>query len=113
MEIRDNVMVYYIGSEGPRLVRLAMRYSNNHFVVYDPQTEDGTDSIIVPAMQKAARMVQKRYFQVQKAKDARIFGILIGTLSVARYRDILKRVRELLKRMGRKHYTFIVGKVNV
>eukprot|EP00945_MAST-04E_sp_MAST-4E-sp1_P008209 g8209.t1 len=112
-KLGDNVLIYYVGTEGPRLVRLAMRYSNNPFLVYDPRAGDGADRVVVPAMQKAARMVQKRYFQVQKAKDARIFGILIGTLSVSRYRDILKRVRELLKRMGRKHYTFIVGKVNV
>jgi len=103
-------LIYYIGAEGPRLVRLAMRYSNHPFLVFDP-TDSGR--AVVPAMEKAARMVQKRYFQVQKAKDANIFGILIGTLSVARYRDVLERVRLLLRRMGRKFYTFIVGKVNV
>jgi diphthamide biosynthesis protein 2 len=106
----DDCLIYYIGTEGPRLVRLAMRYSNHPFLVFDPNDSIGA---VVPAMEKAARMVQKRYFQVQKAKDASIFGILIGTLSVARYRDMLERVRLLLRRMGRKFYTFIVGKVNV
>jgi diphthamide biosynthesis protein 2 len=118
--IHDNTIFIYIGTQTPRLIRLIMRYNMHKFLVYDPHhcsklNESNTNSTLLlqPAMNKVGKLVNKRYFQVQKAKDASIFGILVGTLSVARYRDVLVRVKRLLKCMGRKYYTFIVGKINV
>ena len=79
----------------------------------DAKSQEGETAFLQPAMTKVGKLVRKRYFQVEKAKDAAIFGILVGTLSVARYKDALIRVKDILKRMGRKYYTFIVGKINV
>ena len=121
--INDKTIFIYIGTQTPRLIRLIMRYNMHTFLIYDPNnnnydkdkssTTTTTTSFLQPAMNKVGKLVNKRYFQVQKAKDASIFGILVGTLSVARYKDVLIRVKQLLKAMGRKYYTFIVGKINV
>lgn len=35
---------------------------------------------------------------MQKAKEARIFGVLMGTLGVTQYRDIVQKLRSLLAR---------------
>ena len=111
--IHDKTVFVYIGTQSPRLVRLLMRYNMHEFLVYDAKSQEGGTAFLQPAMTKVGKLVRKRYFQVEKAKDAAIFGILVGTLSVARYKDVLIRVKDILKRMGRKYYTFIVGKINV
>lgn len=41
-----------------------------------------------------------RYFLVQQAKEAQIFGILMGTLGVSKYLDIVRSVQKLIKAYG-------------
>jgi len=43
------------------------------------------------------KVLRRRYFLVEKARNASIVGILVGTLGVAGYLDVVDRVRELAK----------------
>jgi diphthamide biosynthesis protein 2 len=70
----------------------------------------------------------RRYATVQKARDADVFGILVGTLGVgelhpfthrselishlASYLPLIKHLRALLARSHKKSYTISVGKLN-
>lgn len=54
----------------------------------------------------------RRYAVVQRARDADIFGILIGTLGVASYLPLIAHIRTILKRARKKSYTISVGKLN-
>ncbi len=54
----------------------------------------------------------RRYAAVQKARDADVFGILVGTLGVASYLPLISRLRTLLSRSRKKSYTITVGKLN-
>ncbi|SJL06508.1 related to Diphthamide biosynthesis protein 2 [Armillaria ostoyae] len=58
------------------------------------------------------RLLMRRYAVVQKARDADVFGILVGTLGVANYLPLIKHIREILKRAHKKSYTISVGKLN-
>lgn len=53
------------------------------------------------------------YFLMQKAKDADVVGIVAGTLGVANYRDVVQRLKQVVKQAGKKSYTFLMGKLNV
>lgn len=53
-----------------------------------------------------------RYYLIEKAKDAQIVGILIGTLGVKDYLDIIERLKKVLRTAGKKFYTFSMGKPN-
>lgn len=37
----------------------------------------------------------RRYFLVQKAKEANVVGILVGTLGVANYMDVIQRLKQV------------------
>ena len=50
----------------------------------------------VPAA--VGKLLRRRYYLVEKARNAAIVGILVGTLGVAGYLDVVDRVRELAKR---------------
>ncbi len=54
----------------------------------------------------------RRYYLIEKAKDAKIFGILIGTMSVASYRCAVDHVSAILKKARRRFYSFLIGKLN-
>lgn len=55
----------------------------------------------------------KRYYAIERAKDANVVGILVGTLGVADYLSIIEQLKETIKRAGKKSYIFAMGKLNV
>lgn len=59
------------------------------------------------------RRFRSRYYLVQRAKEAGVFGIVVGTLGVQRYGSVVRALRKMIEDAGRKAYTLAVGKVNV
>lgn len=82
------------------------------------------------------KAVMKRFFLIEKAKDADIIGIVVGTLGVgkkkkknpifqhkhkhkhtiyhsAHYLEILRELKKTITKAGKKFYTFVLGKLNV
>ncbi|CAG0918436.1 unnamed protein product [Notodromas monacha] len=57
-------------------------------------------------------VVKRRYFLLEKAKDARKVGILVGTLSVKQHDEIVERLKLVLKLAGKSFHVFVVGKLN-
>lgn len=99
---------------------------------YDPSTRQvGLESI------RTNKLLMRRYVAVQKARDADVFGILVGTLGVcslhlffsslqiftfrdhvpisnftASYLPLITHLRQILKKARKKSYTISVGKLN-
>ncbi|KAF2172139.1 hypothetical protein M409DRAFT_49880 [Zasmidium cellare ATCC 36951] len=72
-----------------------------------------TDSISPAALEASTRqLLRRRYALITRLSTVPIFGILINTLSVSNYMDALSHCQDLIRRVGKKSYTFVVGKVN-
>ncbi|KAG9080517.1 Diphthamide biosynthesis protein 2 [Ceratobasidium sp. 370] len=56
----------------------------------------------------------RRYAIIQKARDADVFGILVGTLGVGKssYIPLMTHLRRILSKAQKKSYTISVGKLN-
>lgn len=104
----SNFSVFYIGSESLTMTNLFYNFPACQFFTYNPLTKEGRQESV-----NVNKMLMKRYFLIEKAKDARIVGILVGTLGVSNYLDILNRLKVLIRKAGKKSYTFLVGKINV
>ncbi|KAM3860486.1 2-(3-amino-3-carboxypropyl)histidine synthase subunit 2 [Diretmus argenteus] len=105
--IKDYRM-FYIGREGAILRNFMMTWNGCAFSSFDPVTETGrTESISVN------RALMKRYYAIERAKDADVVGILVGTLGVADYLAIIRQLKETIRRAGKKSYMFAMGKLNV
>ncbi|KAJ2923780.1 hypothetical protein H1R20_g13314, partial [Candolleomyces eurysporus] len=97
-------------------------------ISYDPQTRTAKVE-----SSRSNKMLMRRYAVVQKARDADVFGILVGTLGVgqssfpspsiaiqkidtwlclASYLPLIKHLRSLLAQHHKKSYTISVGKLN-
>eukprot|EP01114_Cavostelium_apophysatum_P022084 TRINITY_DN7873_c0_g1_i2.p1 TRINITY_DN7873_c0_g1~~TRINITY_DN7873_c0_g1_i2.p1 ORF type:complete len:537 (-),score=126.61 TRINITY_DN7873_c0_g1_i2:561-2171(-) len=106
-DIKDYA-IFYIGEEGPTLTNLMMNFGQNKFYTYNPTTSEFRQETL-----NVNRALMKRYYVVQQAKDAEVFGIVVGTLGVARYLDIIEHLKEIIRASDKRFYTFVVGKLNV
>ncbi|KAJ7485139.1 putative diphthamide synthesis protein-domain-containing protein [Mycena galericulata] len=99
--------IIYIGGESLGLTNLLITHSECSVYSYDPTT-----STARLESGRTNRLLMRRYATVQKARDADVFGILVGTLGVASYLPLIKHLRALLARSHKKSYTISVGKLN-
>ena len=102
--------IIYLGEESLSLTNLLLTLGPHSLVLsYSPlskksRLETGTTN----------RLLMRRYTLVQKARDASVIALLVGTLGINSYLPLLNSLRKLLtsKRSARKVYTISVGKLN-
>ncbi len=97
----------YVGEEGFNLSNLMLTLNRCTFYSYNPKSH----SLRAETM-NVNQQLMKRFFLIEKAKDALMIGILVATLGVANYLDIIERIKKMITAAGKKYYTFIVGKLN-
>ncbi|KAF9444614.1 diphthamide biosynthesis protein [Macrolepiota fuliginosa MF-IS2] len=102
----DYSLVLYLGGESLSLTNLLMTHAFCDVLSFDPST--GTSKI---ESSKTNKMLMRRYAIVQKARDADVFGILVGTLGVSSYLPLITYLRKLLSSHQKKSYTISVGKL--
>ena len=74
--------ILYIGDESLSLTNLIMTNSSCQVFSYDPITQSTRLE-----SGKVNRLLMRRYATVQKARDADVFGILVGTLGVGTFNE--------------------------
>eukprot|EP00124_Ichthyophonus_hoferi_P001978 Ihof_evm10s120 gene=Ihof_evmTU10s120 len=97
----------FIGKEGLTLTNLMMNFNKCKFASYNPLNRKGRLETMNVNM-----ALMRRYYLVEKAKDANVVGILLGTLGVADYMGILSHLKKVIAKAGKKSYCFVMGKVN-
>ncbi|XP_069554084.1 2-(3-amino-3-carboxypropyl)histidine synthase subunit 2 [Brachyistius frenatus] len=100
--------MFYVGQEGATLRNFMMTWNRCSFCSFDPATTKGRRESI-----SINRALMKRYYAIERAKDANVVGILVGTLGVADYLTIIQQLKETVRRAGKKSYMFAMGKLNV
>ncbi|KAF8345163.1 putative diphthamide synthesis protein-domain-containing protein [Amanita rubescens] len=99
--------IFYIGQESLGLTNLIITNAASNIISYDPATSNTRFE-----SSKTNKLLMRRYVAVQKARDADVFGILVGTLGVASYLPMIKHLRTLLAKSRKKSYTICVGRLN-
>lgn len=56
--------------------------------------------------------MKRRYFYIEKCKDAQSIGIVVATLTAKGYLDVVTHIQKLAKIRGVRTYVISVGKVN-
>ncbi|KAF8876050.1 putative diphthamide synthesis protein-domain-containing protein [Infundibulicybe gibba] len=99
--------ILYIGGETLALTTVLMTNPASDVYSYDPTTR-----VLRPESVRTNRLLMRRYVQLQKARDADVVAILVGTLGVASYLPLIRHLRALLARHHRKSYLISVGKLS-
>ena len=58
------------------------------------------------------RQLNRRFYLTQKARDAHVYGILVGTLSQLHFQSVVSTIQGNIKDSGKTCYTLAVGKIN-
>ncbi|XP_058887635.1 2-(3-amino-3-carboxypropyl)histidine synthase subunit 2-like isoform X2 [Acipenser ruthenus] len=104
----EDYRIFYIGQEGVTLTNFMMTFNQCSFYTFDPETSAGRlESVNIN------KALMKRYYLIERAKDSKVVGILVGTLGVADYLSIIDHLKDLIKKAGKKSYVFVMGKLNV
>jgi len=139
-KLAQNSLLLYIGPPSLRLSHLLMSNPStpvseisfrvlfyclclSQVIHYDPSIGQ-----VVEPEQSTNKLLMRRYAAIQRARDADVFGILVGTLGVgepshhdslppfytcartARHLPLINQLRKILKAKQKKSYTLCVGK---
>ncbi|KAG5437388.1 hypothetical protein PCANB_000819 [Pneumocystis canis] len=107
--IYNELSIFYIGKDSPALVTFAMTcYSHvSSFYSYDPKKQT-----VIHQSPFINTQLRRRYAIIQKAKDASVIGIIVGTLGVSKYLQVIHHIRKIIQKAGRKSYLFVIGKLS-
>lgn len=103
----ENYLLFWIGSDNSSFSNLLLTFNDCEIVRYDAEQRQ-----LLKDFPQQKRILNRRYYLVEKAKDANIVGILVGTLSVAGYHGMIQRMKELIEGAGKKSYTLVMGRPN-
>ncbi|KAI6127183.1 diphthamide biosynthesis protein [Pisolithus sp. B1] len=105
--VGNDGIIIYIGDESLTLTNILVTHSSNKVYSYNPTT-----NAVRLESGRTNKLLMRRFAVVQKARDADVFGILVGTLGVASYLSVITYLRNLLSHAKKKSYTISVGKLN-
>ena len=103
-------VVCFIGSaDSPTLLNVMLNLPSMTFLTFDPTSS-------APSLQSVSRSISRtlsrRYYLMEKTKNADIIGIVVGTLGVNDYLSIINALQSLILRSAKKSYLYVVGKIN-
>ncbi|KAK1271960.1 hypothetical protein QJS04_geneDACA014193 [Acorus gramineus] len=103
----EDYLLFYIGSDNSAFANVVLTFNSCELVRYD-----AVGSCLVKESTHHKRILKRRYYLVEKAKDANIVGILVGTLGAAGYLHMIHQIKELIEAAGKKVYTLVMGRPN-
>lgn len=103
----EDYLLFWIGSDNSAFANVVLTFNGCDIVRYD-----ATENCLVTDLSHQRRILKRRYYLVEKAKDANIIGILVGTLGVAGYLHMISQMKELITAAGKKSYTLAMGRPN-
>ncbi|KAK6121539.1 hypothetical protein DH2020_044719 [Rehmannia glutinosa] len=103
----EDYLLFWIGSEDPAFANVVLTFNSCEIVRYD-----ATEDCLITDLSQQKKILMRRYYLFEKAKDANMIGILVGTLGAAGYLHMIHKMRELITKAGKKSYTFVMGRPN-
>ncbi|CAI9728870.1 2-3-amino-3-carboxypropylhistidine synthase subunit 2-like [Octopus vulgaris] len=99
--------VFFIGEEGLLLTNLMFSFPKCPLFFYNTVSKEICQETLIN------KKLMRRYYMIERIKDANIIGIVVGTLGVSDYLQCVHRMESIIKKAEKKSYTFVVGKLNV
>ncbi|KAG9451874.1 hypothetical protein H6P81_004778 [Aristolochia fimbriata] len=103
----EDYLLFWIGSDNAAFANVVVTYNNSEIVRYDAK-----EKCLLKDLSHGSKIVKRRYYLVEKAKDANIVGILVGTLGVAGYLHMIHQMKDLIRAAGKKAYLLVMGRPN-
>ncbi|KAF5281697.1 hypothetical protein FQA39_LY17718 [Lamprigera yunnana] len=99
--------VIIIGNNLRKILNYKLSYKLNEVFYYNPITN------MLTHYEQDTVVLKRRYFLIEKIKDSSTFGIIIGTVAVRNYLNVIERMKKLIRAHGKKYYVISVGKPTI
>ena len=104
-----STVVYYIGDKEQQRDNILLHLSQHALLAYSPRSR-----AVLHIKGAETKVFRQRYLGVQAVSAAKIVGIIIGSMGLTgeSTRDIIRRLQQLLEAAGKRHYSFVMGRLN-
>ncbi|OMO57422.1 Diphthamide synthesis, DPH1/DPH2 [Corchorus capsularis] len=103
----EDYLLLWVGPDNSAFANVVLTFNGCEIVRYD-----ATEDRLVTDVSQQKRILKRRYYLVERAKDSNMVGILVGTLGVAGYLHMIHQMKELIMGAGKKAYTLVMGRPN-
>ncbi|KAH8358939.1 hypothetical protein KR093_003421, partial [Drosophila rubida] len=97
----------FVGADNQRFANLSLTTTALQWHILDGAT--ATISLKNPL---TAQYIRRRYYYIEKCKDAQTLGLIVATLSAVGYLDVVSRLQTMAKSRGIKTQLISVGRIN-
>ncbi|XP_016976057.1 2-(3-amino-3-carboxypropyl)histidine synthase subunit 2 [Drosophila rhopaloa] len=98
----------FIGADNQRFANLSLTApAAVQWHIYD-----GASASFTAKNPLTAQFIRRRYFHIEKCKDAQTLGLIVATLSAEGYLDVVARLQTMAKGRGIKTQLISVGRIN-
>ncbi|KAJ3208010.1 Diphthamide biosynthesis protein 2 [Entophlyctis luteolus] len=101
----EEYTIVFVGEASLTLTNIVMTHNNIRTVSYNPVARIAQEENTF-----VNKLLKRRYVMVQKAKDAEVIGIVVGTLGVVSYLPLINHIKRLIEAAKKKSYMIAVGK---
>ena len=99
-------IVIFIGDGRFHIESTMIRNSHLRFFQYNPYNQKFTEEVY-----KVDQMMAIRKDEVEKAKSAKLFGIILGTLGRQGNTTILEELEKLMVKHGREYFVLFLSEI--
>lgn len=103
---KDTICIF-IGRDSQLFFNLTMSVIASKWIIYDPYTNSLQETNPL-----TTNYIRRRYFYIEKCKDAQTLGLVVATLTAEGYLDIIKHIQEMARARGIRTYIISVGRIN-
>ncbi|XP_017847096.1 2-(3-amino-3-carboxypropyl)histidine synthase subunit 2 [Drosophila busckii] len=96
----------FVGADNQRFANLSLTTKAAQWHIFDGAI--GTLSAKNPL---TAQYIRRRYYYIEKCKDAQTLGLIVATLSAVGYLDVVSRLQTMAKSRGIKTQLISVGRI--
>jgi diphthamide biosynthesis protein 2 len=107
MSLDGEYSVFYVGTESLALTNCILTNGSRKVWSYDPTARECRLE-----SKSVNKMLIKRFCNIEKIKSCKIIGILIGTLGIKNFREVINRMKQVIKAADKKFYIVSIGKPN-
>ncbi|KAH8417781.1 hypothetical protein KR222_005792 [Zaprionus bogoriensis] len=97
----------FVGSDNQRFANLSLTTTASQWHIYD-----GATATLSAKNPLTAQYIRRRYYYIEKCKDAQTLGLIVATLSAVGYLDVVTRLQTMAKSRGIKTQLISVGRIN-
>ncbi|CAK9797306.1 2-(3-amino-3-carboxypropyl)histidine synthase subunit 2 [Anthophora quadrimaculata] len=101
----EDYTAFFLGNDGKTFATLTVTIPAKQWYYFEDNKVVEYGIVITP-------WLKRRRFLVEKLKDAKVVGIVVATLGIKGYLEIITMIKHILKEKNKKSYILSVGKIN-